>query len=678
MELVYTIEKLSQYIEQQGSKLVLDVETKGTDPKDGKLLGIAMAGLIEPTKAIYTVLQWYDYRTSTWHVNPHYNALLYRLSCYLTGNIVPIELIGHNHVYDRSWIDYSLKCQSKWHACTRIMWHMASAPTGPRPYGLKDAQVEVLGWERKGSEELEAQVSARGGKLKSGDHYLADVEVLGKYACKDAESTALLYNHLSKFFNEHEYWWLLEKMVEYAELLQWCTDSGVLVDIDVLKAQEELLADTRAAYEGQFMELAAPHIARLERIWREDRAAKYTMPAAKERFLKSWEMQKKFKPSSDPNKRELFYDSIQLPIVMETDGGKGSTGVDAIKLASRGREDLKELVEAYETYESAETLLNSFVRPWIGVSGSGRLHPRFNICGTVSYRLSGFKPYLLNAPFDEQGVMSALQCDKGWEGVHADFNSVEPCVTAHYSQDPSLLKVFRDGLGDVYLDLARTLFSENRALQEGYNPKVTITKEIKEQFKEQRAIAKIIQLAVQYTGTEYTVHKNLSYAGMEMTLGEARALVEAYWKHFHKVKVMNEALFLRNKRQGYLRNVVGRIIQVPDSVKILKRDGTIWHKPLDRFKDLPNRFIQSSAHDLLVMWVLNINQAVKEQELKAKPIILDCHDSTSWQAPKEEIPALEAIFTEALTKLNADVKMSVPVKIEMKRFTTLAGLKGKE
>lgn len=655
--------------------LVADVETYGTDPKNGKLLGVALCPVDRPEHTEYFALQWYDHKSSSWIKSPRYDIDVKILREYLELN--NSGLIGHNYAYDKQWLDHCLGVDTKWHACTRLMWHLSSAPSGPKPYGLKDAQVELLGWEKRGSDELEQQVTARGGRLKNGDHYLADVEVMAKYARMDAESTAQLYNHLKPFFDKHEYWWMLEKMVKYSWLLQECTSAGVKVDVKALETNIEVLTDTYYAYSAQFMELMEKEISRLERIWKEDRAVKYTIDQARQRFLSNWDMQRKFKLSSDKDKRELFYEILKLPPIVETDGGKPSTGMDGIRIAIRdsGRSDLVEVLEAYGQAESSETILNSFAKPWLGAVVNERLHPRFNPCGTVSYRLSGFKPYLLNAPFDEKDLMSCLKCDEGWEGLHADFASVEPCVTAHYSQDPSLLKVFRDGLGDVYLDLSKTLFPLE--LSE-YNPLERLTPEIKERFKKYRNIAKVIQLAVQYTGTKYTVHKNLSYAGLSTTLNEAGAMVEAYWKHFHRIKVMDETLFIRFAKQGYLRNVVGRIIRVPTSIPIKCKDGSIWDKPIPRYKDLPNRFIQSSAHDLLSFWVLSIAEKVKEQGLKAKPILIDCHDSTSWQAPKSELPALEKIFKDSLTELNESVKMTVPVKIEMKRFTTLAGLKGEE
>lgn len=660
---------------ENAGPLVVDVETFGVDPKHGKLTDISICSTLVPNDPINVHIQWYDHSTSTWKVNGNLENVKDILRFWLTGR----PLIGHNYTFDKGWIDEFLGVDSTWHACTRLMWHMASAPAGPRGYGLKDAQVEVLGWTEKGSHELDGQILARGGKPGQ-DIYIADRDVRGRYACLDTASTAMLYNKLKGFFDEHDYWWMLEKMMTYSQLLQWNTNVGINLDSRKLESNLSMLTDTMKAAEASFMEALAVPIARMERHWREHRATQYQIPSARDRFLCSWELQKKFKLSSNKQKEELFYEELKLPVIVETEGGRPSTGVEAIQVAIREskNEDLKPIGELYATYESCETLINSFVKPWAGSAVNNRLHPRFNPCGTVSYRLSGFKPYLLNAPFEEHEVMSALTCDPGYEGVHADFSSIEPCVTAHYSQDPNLLKVFKEGVGDVYLDLALTLFPGDSDLRTGYDPNKPITLAVKEQFKKQRKIAKIIQLAVQYTGTKFTVSKNLTFAGYPTSLSEAQALVEAYHKHFKKVRVMDEILFRKFDRDGLLRNVIGRIIRVPTNIPIKKRDGTIWKKPIPRYKDLPNRFIQSSAHDLLSFWVLFIARMVQERGLKAKPVLLDCHDSTSWQAPKAEIAALETIFKDALTELNKAVKMTVPVKIEMKRFTTLAGLKGEE
>jgi DNA polymerase-1 len=280
----------------------------------------------------------------------------------------------------------------------------------------------------------------------------------------------------------------------------------------------------------------------------------------------------------------------------------------------------------------------------------------------VSYRLSGFKPYLLNAPFDEKAILQHLRCDDGYIGIHADLAAIEPTITAHYSEDSSLLKVFRDGLGDIYLDLALELFPNDKELQEGYHPNEPISEAIKKRFSRQRKVAKVIQLAVAYTGTGHTVSKNLTKDGIPTSVPEADRLVQAYWRKFYRVAEFNDRLRELNRAQGYLRNVIGRIIRVPDP----------------EYKDLSNRFIQSSAHDVLVLWVLEIYRLFEEAGIAAKPILLDCHDSTSNQVPKENVEAAKHIYGRALENINQRLGLCVTIKAEIKTFQTLAGLKAQE
>ena len=181
-------------------------------------------------------------------------------------------------------------------------------------------------------------------------------------------------------------------------------------------------------------------------------------------------------------------------------------------------------------------------------------------------------------------MMKNFKCDEGYVGVHADLSAIEPTMTAHYSEDAALMKVFKHGLGDIYLDLALFLFPNDRELREGYNPLIPITSAVKKRFDRQRKIAKVIQLAVQYTGTEHTVHRNLLKEGIDdVSIWDCKRYVDAYWKKFKKVDEFNKRLRELNRKEGHLRNVIGRIIQVPDP----------------DYKDLPNRFIQSSAHDCL-------------------------------------------------------------------------------
>lgn len=656
-EIVTSEERFKEITKDWKGPVACDTETYGTDPKAGKLLGIALSG----SGPIHCYIPFWTYNENgTWTFRAS-STLISWLKTWMRD----ASLVGHNFTYDKQWL-HQEGFETRWIADTRIMWHLASAPAGPRPYGLKDAQIELLGWEAKGDVELDQNVRAKGGKLSNGDHYLADLPILAQYACLDTYSTLLVYKRLSPFFDRHQYWPFLSQIMAYNELLELNTACGVAVDVQGLHKAHNRLIQARDAAMRRTNKLLKEPIAALEDYWKECKVVAYKSEHHRKLYLSQPHRWPKFNWNSDPQKRELFYDVLGNPVIYHTKGGKKgkkskkgklpSTNADAVSLMKG------EWVKSYLKYEKANTLITGFTSGYIDSLRNSRLHPGFNICGTVSYRLSGFKPYLLNAPFEERLVMKNLKCDEGYTGVHADLSAIEPTITAHYSDDPSLLKVFRDGLGDIYLDLALEMFPDDKELQEGYNPNVPIIKAVKDRFERQRKIAKIVQLAVQYTGTEHTVQKNLMKAGVEVSLEEAETLVAAYWRKFAKVAQMNDRLRELNRHEGLLRNVIGRIIRAPDP----------------EYKDLGNRFIQSSGHDVLVLWVLEIYRLCKERGIHIKPIILDTHDATSNQCPKEQAPLLIQAYKDALANINAMLSLSVTVKAEIKTFQTLAGLKADE
>lgn len=629
--------------------IAADCETYGERwSSNGKLLGISLSPEVSSNGVQGVYVPFNTFSGNLWTTYS---------SSYLRNYIHGSRLVGHNFTYDKCWIDKELGIGTNWGADTRLMWHLSSAPSGPRAYGLKDAMVEVLGWNADNESDLRLNVSGKGGDLRKGDHYLADIEVLAKYAVLDTYATIEVYKKLKGFFDSNNYWTLLSDMVSYNQLLEANTYNGVLVEVESLQKAHNRLLVTKEAAKNRFYKELKNEISELETEWADRKIAEY-----KRQYNKTWyanhpEEWEKFNFNSDPHKRELFYDKLGFTSPDLTPGGKSSVAGDTLKWCKHPA------MASYLKYEKANTISTNFSGPYLkSIDSDSRLHPGFNICGTVSYRLSGFKPYLLNAPFDEKAILQHLRCDPGYIGVHADLSAIEPTITAHYSEDPALLKVFRDGQGDIYLDLALELFPNDKELQDGYNPWIPLSESIKRRFSKQRKIAKVIQLAVAYTGTGHTVSKNLTKDGIPTTVDEANRLVSAYWRKFRKVEEFNNRLRELNRKQGYLRNVIGRIIRVPDP----------------GYKDLSNRFIQSSAHDVLILWVLEIYRISGLDGIELKPILLDCHDSTSNQCKRGTEDRVIEIYRRALDNVNRTLGLSVTVKAEIKTFETLAGLKADE
>jgi DNA polymerase I-like protein with 3'-5' exonuclease and polymerase domains len=638
--------------------IAADVETYGErwEGCGGKLLGVSLSPERSGNSLLGIYIPFNVFEAGKWEerCEPSLKALLAE---YLSSQ----PLVGHNFTYDKHWIDSTLGIATTWVFDTQIAWHLTDNPKTNRSYGLDKLETDLLGWPISHKKAYHDHLKSMGAKptkeLKIGYFvWLGELEKTAEYAAMDAFATMAGFKALNPFFVKQDYGWMLAQMMQYNLLLEKNSHQGILVDTEGLSKAHNRLLKTKQSAENRFKRLLKEEINELEQDWADRRIAEYKREYNKIRYANHPEEWKRFNLNSDKDKRELFYDKLKFHPVSFTDGGKPSVDGDSLKRID------SPFVAAYLKYEKANTLSTNFSGPYLHSVRNNRLHPGFNICGTVSYRLSGFKPYLLNAPFDEKAILRHLRCDPGYVGVHADLSAIEPTITAHYSEDESLLKVFGYGLGDVYLDLALELFPRDQELKDGYNPNIPISKETKRRFERQRKIAKVIQLAVQYTGTGHTVAKNLSKDGVPTTVEEADRYVSAYWRKFAAVAAFNKKLFEVNRQQGYLRNVIGRIIRVPDP----------------NYKDLPNRFVQSSAHDVLVLWVLEISRMFEERGVEGKPILLDCHDSTSWQVPRENEKKAIDIYKEALDNINRRLGLCVTIKAEIKTFQTLAGLKAQE
>lgn len=638
-QIIRTQEEFDNWIYKLGnSPVAVDVETRGTRPgSSAYLLGTAITGRL------------------SWSFGQY-------ISAYVPANIdisfflkYSDKIIGWNVPFDKTWLDYHYKVDTKWHADGRIMWYLQNNDPAIRGFGLKLAQKKLLGWSESNDKELEEHIKSKGGKISNGDHYLADTSVLAFYACLDTYSTLLCYEKLSTFMDSMGYWQFAHSILEYGLLLKQSADQGLKTsEVDLIHAAQ--LYKYKREQAGKELRISCEkEINAIEEAWKSKKAASFKRDSNKQQYLDSPLLFRKFNPSSSQQRALLLHTMLEFPILERTETGMPKTDRANISLIKhKGAAALLKYSEYKKIAEQAETYLKHVQ--------DGRLYTNYDVCGTVSGRLAGFKPSLLNMPFSEDEVMSAFTVDEGYIGVHADLAAIEPCILAHYSGDPTLLKVYQDGMGDIYLDLDLDIFPNNLELKELYNPLTPVNPKIKEHFRDLRAVGKIIHLAVSYTGTYITVAKNLTKNGFPTTKGEAMALVKRYWTRFAKVKEFNNKLQQIYSDKGYLRNIVGRVVQVPDIYK----------------KDLMNRLIQSSAHDILCLWVMEIISQFKVHKVEWKHWLPDLHDSTTFQVLRGQEELARQCYETALLLVEREVYMSVPLRMEFKTCSSLAGIKGKD
>lgn len=627
--------------------VAVDIETNGLDETapDALILGVSLSSkAMHGMDAVYVPFVRWMPKAERFEVVAS-RSLLAELRFYLEGLDFAV---GANYAFDKDWLLEKFDVLVAFRFDVQVAWHHSDDPAVNKGYGLKRLQKDLLGWEESGEKVLHANVRDNGGDPRKGEFYKADLPVLSEYACKDAYATLLGAEKLMPFFKENNYLPFHDRTCRYRELLRRNTREGIVVDSSRLDAWIASSYAEIGRLHEDFSSAARTGIMNVESKLNIAALGEYKSQKGKTNFLASPAKHPRFNLNSNPHLQKLFFDELGFEPSSYTDAG--TPQVNRASLEKIDHPAAKILIEHNRVQKALE--YGESYRAALG--RDGRLHPGFNVTGTVSGRLSGFSPNVQQMPLDEKGLMECFRVPEGRVGIGADLTSIEPFFTGYFSDDPTLLKVYRDGLGDIYLDLALELFPDNRALKEAYDPFSKPLQSVKEQFADLRFVSKTVHLAAQYGAGGKKIAALLGISD-----SEGYRLHRAYWRRFKAVKELEAGLYRLYSEEGRVVNPFGRIIRLPGS----------W------CKDLLSRFIQSTAADALKEWVMNFDRLAAETKLDVKPVIADWHDATYWHVAEGHEQTALAFLQVALDEVTAKLELPYPIRCVAKTFDSLAGIK---
>ena len=216
------------------------------------------------------------------------------------------------------------------------------------------------------------------------------------------------------------------------------------------------------------------------------------------------------------------------------------------------------IVLGYRKYQHQvswfKKLLSEHIKP------DGKIHGRFHQAVTDSGRLSSSKPNLQNP---EPRVRDIFIPSPGNIARSLDFSQIELRMAAYLSQDPVMLKVFADPLGDIHGETALRLNIQRRR-------------------------AKDVNFAILYGGDAYTL---LIRAGIP--LEEGKALIKAHRQGFKGLWSWVDERKSFVKANGYIETLLGRRRYFP-----LALNGNKWEVEKS-LREAINHPIQGSAAEVL-------------------------------------------------------------------------------
>lgn len=622
------------------------------------------------------------------------------------------KLIAHNLAFDGAFALRDGGEWLNWVMCTYATYkHLASEGFINQKWGLKSAQTQLLGWPETNEKDLDEWLISNGyvnqaKKPIKGEMWRAPSSILGHYCALDAASTLDLYHRVlfpvvNKFNGYQKYLPAVLNLIRCTIEQQL---SGFLVDESRLVAYDKQLEHKLETLHQEFLlhEDVAPHV----RLWNEmqldeirvKEPAKYKTSKvpkepskyrkdgsisknwtnwkekhenAKPEIAKSWENWKQrydkahslqhFNINSGPQLQWLFYTRLGHEVKLHTD--KGLPATDNKAKAFFG-EPGKILLKYDKLFKE-----RGYVSKALVTTKEGLLHPQFKVPGTLTGRLSGTGGLNLQQQPKTKGYLECFRARPGRVWVDHDFTALEPCVLTELSRDPNMLKIYGPGAkkNDIYIFTGAAIPGIGEVFKgEGYNadnPIKDAIDRIKKQHKTLRQICKVIVLSAQYGAGPGKIRETLSLQGIEKSFEEVQAIHKAYWNLYRGIKEYERFLVMQWERNGgWVLNGIGRPICVDN----------------DLLKDIVNRVVQSTGHDILMLSLVLLREELESRRLNYSWVISDFHDETILEVDEAEKDATIEAIRVMYDRLNKLLGSYVPIKGEPEVGYNLAAFKVEE
>ena len=288
--------------------------------------------------------------------------------------------------------------------------------------------------------------------------------------------------------------------------------------------------------------------------------------------------------------------------------------------------DRAPIVEDILNYRGMKKLLSTYVEalPKLINPRTGHIHTSFNQAVTATGRLSSSDPNLQNIPVRDDDGKEIRKCfipEAGCRFFSADYSQIELRIMAHLSGDENMIEAFREGF-DIHRATAAKIWKEN----------------IDDVTDEQRKKAKQANFGIIYGITTYGLAQRM---GIEN--GEARQLIDDYFKTFPKVQAYMEAAKEQAREKGYAETMFGRRRYLPD---ITSRNGTVRGFAERNAINAP---IQGSEADIIKIAMIRIWRRFKDENIRSK-MILQVHDELNFSVYPEEVEKVGQIVIEEMQK----------------------------
>lgn len=367
-----------------------------------------------------------------------------------------------------------------------------------------------------------------------------------KYSQGDGETTIRIYKEQLKKAQQLGMEKIIKMFNAYLLSLIQCMTTGI--EIDKIKCEKTLrefnLKEVELLQKAQ--ELVAPY-------WTDERLPEFNISSNDHKSVMLFGGQIKCKvkeqqgfykngnPKYKTVEQLITVPGFSLPKEYTTEAKKEGfykTGIDVVTkiLKTSDNETAVKFCKLQQAAANLKKMANTYLAAFLKQSIDNRLYPNFNVCATVTSRLSSSKPNLQNVPSKgkmAKAIQGCFVAPKGWKCVQIDFSQLEIYVTAWLSGDQAMTKDLLGGIDFHCLRLSwAASMSEGKTYEEIY--KLAKVDEVPE-WALKRSKAKTISYQKAYGAGAKKLAESTG-----LHLDDVKELLEKEDSIYYRVKAFND------------------------------------------------------------------------------------------------------------------------------------------
>lgn len=268
-----------------------------------------------------------------------------------------------------------------------------------------------------------------------------------------------------------------------------------------------------------------------------------------------------FTSGKDFNQNSPVHVKYLLYTLMNVPKGEHGDSTDKHALGEMNLPITKQILKV----RSLDVLINTFVDKLPNaVTPDSRIHAQFKQVGADTGRMSSQSPNLQNIPSHAIDIRHMFRATPGYVMLSSDYSAQEPRILAFVSQDPELIKAFKEDR-DVYASIASLAFNVPYEKCLEFHPE---THEYQPEGKARRSEAKTILLGIMYGRSIPSIAEQLYGTRTDMTDEEktkgAQKVYDSVMKSFPGIARIMKSSEAFVKRYGYTETILGRRRHLPD------------------------------------------------------------------------------------------------------------------